>query len=498
MRALATLVAAALLGGGCASVGPDYVRPDIDTPADYRVTPADSADVANTRWWSQFGDPTLDRLIETALRNNKDIRLAAQRVLEFAARVDETRAGFYPQVGYEGSAGRSKSSLPGGVSVADNSFLAGLNVGWELDVWGRIQRATEAQRGQLLAAEEGRRTVILSLVTAVATAYVQLLNLDEQLLITQKTIASRQESLRLFNLQFEGGVVSELEVAQVRSELELARIRIPQIERQVALLENSLSILLGQNPGPIARGRSFNDIVMPDVPAGIPSDLLERRPDIRAAEQQLIAANALIGVAKAQYFPTISLTGLFGLASTELSDLFQGSSTAWSYGGGLFGPIFDGGRIAGDIRATEAAQRQAIVDYQRTVQTAFREVDDALIDNQKSREIVAAQHRQLDALRDYARLARWRYDEGQVSYIEVLDSERRLFDAELSGAINEADVYLALVNTYKAMGGGWIETAEETANEVDYAPRAGTQASGILATPVTQPSAPRTKDTSGL
>lgn len=486
MKAL-PLLGAILLSGGCAMVGPDYVRPDVDTPASYRIDAGDSGEIANTRWWSQFGDPVLDRLVEAALRNNKDVRLAAERVLEFAARVDVARADTYPQLGYEGSAARSRSSLPGGGALTDNSFLAALNVGWELDVWGRIQRATEAQLAYLLAAEEGRRTVILSLVSAVATSYLQLLNLDEQLDITHKTIASRQESLRLFQLQFEGGVVSELEVAQVRSELELARIRVPQTERQIALLENNLSILLGQNPGPIARGRTFDELNLPSIPAGIPSELLQRRPDIRAAEQQLVAANALIGVAEAQYFPRISLTGLFGFASNELSDLLESDSSIWGYGGGLLGPLFDGGRIAGDIRATEAAQRQALVSYQQAVQTAFREVDDALIDNRKRREIATAQQRQLSALRDYARFAQLRYDEGQVSYIEVLDAERRLFDAELSDAINRGDVYVALVNVYKAMGGGWIETAEETANEVDFPEAEAAVNNGMFSTPVTQP-----------
>jgi multidrug efflux system outer membrane protein len=354
--------------------------------------------------------------------------------------------------------------VPGGASFTDNNFLASLNVGWELDVWGRIQRATEAERARLLAAEEGRRTVILTLVSSVATAYVNLLNLDNQLQITTKTVQSRQESLRLFELQFQGGVVSELEVAQVRSELELAKTRIPQIERETALLENSLSVLLGQNPGPIYRGHRFDDLTLPSVPSGLPSELIDRRPDIRAAEQQLVAANALIGVAKAQYFPRISLTGLFGYASNDLSDLFQSSSDIWGYGGGLLGPIFDGGRIEADIRATEAEQRQALIGYQLTIQTAFREVDDALIANRKAREIVTAQQRQLDALRDYARYAQLRFDEGQVSYIEVLDAERRLFDSELSDAVNRADVYVTLVNIYKAMGGGWVEQAEAMAD----------------------------------
>jgi multidrug efflux system outer membrane protein len=493
VKSLLPLLAGVLLLNGCTVVGPDYVRPDVDTPTDFRFGTDETRDLANVAWWSLFEDPTLDALVDTALRNNKDVRLAAQRVLQFAAQVDVTRAGLYPQIGYEGFAGRSKSSLPGGGSLTDDSFLAALNLGWELDVWGRLQRATEAELATLLAAEETRSGVILSLVSAVATAYVRLLNLDEQLEVTHKTVASREESLRLFQLQFDGGVVSELEVAQVRSELELARIRIPQIERQIALLENGLSVLLGQNPGPIVRERDFDALAMPPVPAGLPSDLLQRRPDIRAAEQNLIAANALIGVAEAQYFPRISLTGLFGFASNELSSLLDSDSNIWSYSGGLLGPIFDGGRIDADIRASEATQRQALIDYRRVVQEAFREVDDALIDLQKRGEITVSQQRQLKALRDYARFANLRYDEGQVSYIEVLDAERRLFDAELSDVINRGDVTVALIGVYKAMGGGWVETSEATANTVDYAADADEQGEDeLLATPVTLPRAMQT------
>lgn len=466
MRSWIPLVGLSLLGSGCTLVGPDYTRPDIETPGDYRyaqaVTP-ESTELVNSAWWDQFGDPVLSRLIETALRNNRDVHLAVERVQEFAARVDITRAGLAPQVGYRGEAGRSKVNGAGG-SLVSNSFASSLNVGWELDAWGRIARAGEADLALLLAAEETRRSVAMSLVSTVATSYVQLLNLDEQLRITRQTIDGRQQSLHLFQMQFEGGVVSELEVAQGRSEVEQARIRVPQIEQQIALLENNLSILLGKPPGPIARGLKFTQLNLPGVPAGIPSDLLARRPDIRASEQQLVAANALIGVAQAQYFPTISLTGLFGFASDDLGQLLQGSSNVWGFGGGLLGPIFDGGRIDAEVQATESAQRQAIISYRQAILTALREVDDALIQYRKSVEILAAQQRQVQALRDYARFARLRYDEGQVSYIEVLDAERRLFDVELSAMAGRADVYLALVALYKALGGGWVELADSMAN----------------------------------
>jgi multidrug efflux system outer membrane protein len=265
-------------------------------------------------------------------------------------------------------------------------------------------------------------------------------------------------------------VVSELEVAQVRSEYEQAAVRIPSLERQIALQENALSVLLGHNPEDIPRGKTINDFALPQVPAGLPSELLARRPDIQRSEQDLIAANAQIGVARSQYFPTISLSGLFGYASTELSDLLQSSSEIWGIGADALGPIFTGGRISSQVRASEAVQRQLLVGYAQTVQTAFREVDDALISNVKRHEELLAQGRRVDALEVYAHFAQIRYDEGQVSFIEVLDAERRLFDAELLHAQSMNDVYTSYVSLYKAMGGGWIQQAETVANETDYAP----------------------------
>ncbi|MEN8207151.1 MAG: efflux transporter outer membrane subunit [Pseudomonadota bacterium] len=494
MRKLAVLIIALTTVTGC-TVGPDYVKPEIDTPDDWRVTFEEATGTVNTPWWEQFNDPVLDALINQALVNNKDVRIAAARVEEFAARVDISRAGFYPQVGYDGSAARNSTSLdaasglPAGTSRINDSYLAALNVGWELDVWGRIRRSTEAARAQLLAAEEGRRTVILTLVTSVASSYLNLRSLDRQLEIATRTLDSRGKSVALFETKFEGGVVSALEVAQIRSEYEQAAVRIPSLERQIALQENALSILLGSNPAAIPRGKTIDELALPQVPEGMPSELLARRPDIQRAEQDLVAANALIGVARSQYFPTISLSGLFGYASTELSDLLQGSSEIWGVGAGALGPIFTGGSISGQVRATEAVQRQALVSYARTVQTAFREVDDALIASVKFREELTAQGRRVEALQDYARYAQIRYDEGQVSYIEVLDSERRLFDAELLHARSKNEVYASLVGLYKAMGGGWIQQAETVANETDYAPDKEKQESFNWGMKRTQPAA---------
>ena len=475
MRKLAALMILLTSVSAC-TVGPDYVKPAVDIPEDWRYTIEDASGTVNTRWWEQFNDPVLDALINEALVNNKDVRIAAARVEEYAARVDITRSGFYPQIGYDGAASRNSTSedaasaLPAGTPRINNSYLAAVNVGWEVDIWGRIRRATEASRAQLLAAEEVRRSVILTLVSSVASSYINLRNLDRQLEIAMRTLESRGKSVELFEIKFEGGVVSELEVAQIRSEYEQAAVTIPSLERQIALQENALSILLGHNPGDIPRGKTIDKLALPQVPEGLPSELLERRPDIQRAEQELVAANAQIGVARSQYFPTISLSGLFGYASAELSDLLQGSSEIWGIGADALGPIFTGGRVSSQVRAAEAVQRQALVSYAQTVQGAFREVDDALISSVKRREELAAQGRRVAALQRYARFAQIRYDEGEVSYIEVLDSERRLFDAELLYTQSMDEVYSSLVNLYKAMGGGWIQQAEALANETDYAP----------------------------
>jgi len=457
----------------CTAVGPDYVRPEIDSPDAWRVDYAAAADVANTRWWEQFDDPVLTQLIDIALRENKDVRIAAARVEEFTARLAITRSGFYPQIGYNGQASRNQASrevfggVPSGTGRTYSDYSATLNAGWELDVWGRIRRATEASRAELLAQDENRRTVILSLVSAVANTYVTLRQLDRQLEVSQNTLATRAEALQLFEIKFKGGVISELELAQVKVEYEQAAAAIPPIERQIALTENALSVLLGHNPESIPRGKSIDTLLLPPVPAGAPSALLENRPDIRAAEQNLVAANARIGVARAQYFPSISLTGLFGYVSDELDNLLQNSANVWSLGGGALGPIFTGGAITGQVRASEAVQRQALVAYLQTVQTAFRDVDDALVNVQKTREQLEAEGRRVQALRDYARLAKLRYDEGYASYIEVLDAQRSLFDAELQYVGVRGTVYTSLVNTYKAMGGGWIIQAQATADGTD-------------------------------
>jgi multidrug efflux system outer membrane protein len=456
---------AALILAGCA-VGPDYQRPDIDTPDNWRLAAEEGTDYSNTAWWGLFQDPVLDQLIRTALTENKDIRIAAATIEEFMGRYGATRADQFPQIDASGSAARARSStagLPPGSDPVGERYRVDLNAFFEIDFWGRLRRATEAARADLLASEEARRTVVLTLVSAVASGYINLRELDRELEIARDTLLTREESLRIARLRFQAGLTSEQPFQQAEAEYQATALQIPLSEKTVAQQENALSLLLGRNPGPIVRGRTLNELSMPEVPRGLPSELLERRPDIRQAEQQLVAANARIGVARAEYFPTLSLTGALGSASTDLSNLFSGPARTWSYGGGLLAPIFTAGKIAGQVQVAEAQQQQALLRYQQAIQTAFGEVEDSLIDVRKSQEQLAAQQKQVEALSRYARLAQLRYDNGYTSYLEVVDAQRNLFDAELALALNQGGVLLAVINLYKAMGGGWVTEAEALA-----------------------------------
>jgi len=456
---------------GC-MVGPDYRRPEVETPQNWRIEEKEAKDLANTSWWEQLNDPVLNDLITSALKDNYDLKIAAARVEEFAGRYGFTRADLYPQVGVGAGYDRQRvsesgaNSLPSGYSPTYDTFQTTLNASWELDIWGRIRRSTEAARADLIASEEGRRAVILSLVSSVAAAYVNLRDLDRQLEISRNTAKTRGESYSIFKLRFEGGVISELELTQVKSQYDEALASIPQFEKAITQQENGLCVLLGRNPGPIPRGKTIDQLTLPTVPAGLPSDLLARRPDIRQAEQNLIAANAVIGVAKAAYFPAISLTGFFGYASSDLSDLFQGSSKVWQYSAPVTMPIFTAGKIAGQVKAAEAVQQQTLFSYQQAIQTAFREVDDALVDQLRTREQLLAQNNQLDSLKKYYDLALLRYDNGYTSYIEVLDAERSLFNVQLSYTQNQGVLFQAFINLYKSMGGGWVVEAEKLAASV--------------------------------
>ncbi len=460
MRRRAIVVLAGLLSG-CA-VGPDYHRPDVEVPAKYQYQIDDVADTANTQWWRQFDDPVLDQLIVDALAGNKNVMIAAANVEQAAGIFTTVRSPLFPQLGYQGDAARQRlpdQLVTPGMQNPDSSYQAFATASWEIDLWGRIRRQTESARANLFATQEARRGVLLSLVSSVATTYLNLRAFDEQLVIALRTRDAYAESVKLFELQFKYGVVSEMTVDQARSQYETAVGRIAQIEQQIVVAENALSILLGRNPGPIPRGKPIADVVPPPIPEGLPSQLLERRPDIAQAEQNLIAANAQIGAAKALYFPTISLTGLFGGASTDLSDLFDGSSKTWNYAGSITGPIFTGGGISGRVAQARASQKAALYNYEATIQNAFADVDSALSARQKLSDELGAAERLVTALQGYARLAWLQYNGGYTSFLTVLDAQQQLFPAQLELARVRAALLNSVTNIYKATGGGWIDEA---------------------------------------
>jgi multidrug efflux system outer membrane protein len=467
---LACALATAL--AGCVTLGPDYQRPEVAMPQAWRTGLPNARDVVNTQWWQGLGDPALDALISEAIEANKDLQLATLRVEEFDAKLGIARAEGRPQVGYSALAQRKRYSQeqPGPGSRNDdgsfekatnqNAFEVGTNFSWELDLWGRVRRAKESARADVMASEDARRAMMLTVVTSVATSYVQLLALDHQLELAHQAEKNRSDALALVQKKYEGGAASRLDVAKARAAMYDVAVAVPDLERQVAELENATSLLLGRNPGPIKRS-TLLAMKLPPVPAGIPSDILERRPDVMEAEQNLVSANAKIGVAKAEYFPRISLTGMLGLGSTQVDTLLQRSAMTDSIGASLLGTIFSGGRIKGDIRASEAVQKQMLVKYQQAIQTALREVEDALVFNAKAGEIANAGSQQLAALRDAVQLSEARYDGGQSSFIDVLDAQQDLYDAQDEQVGRDRDTYLALISIYKAMGGGWMVAQEQ-------------------------------------
>jgi multidrug efflux system outer membrane protein len=450
-------------------MGPNYQRPAVDVPAAYRYEMAEARDAANTAWWEQFQDPVLDQLIADALAHNLGVQIAAANVEQAAAVLTQTRAPLYPQASYgaEGAKQRGTESgatpVPPSVPNPQTQYQVLAGASWELDLWGRIRRLSEAARAQLLATEEARRGVVLSLVASVASGYVQLRAFDEQLVIARRTREAYGESVRLFELQHRHGLKSRMTVEQARTQYETAAAVVPQIEAQIVRTENALSVLLGRNPGELPRGRSIVELALPPVPAGLPSAVLEQRPDVRQAEQALVAANARIGAAKALYFPTISLTGAYGAASADLDDLFEGPSRVWSYAGSVTGPIFAGGAIRAGVRQAEAARKAAELAYAAAVQAAFADVDDALVGRQKLAEQLQAQGRLVAAAREYARLAQLQFDGGVAPYMTVLQAQQALFPAELGEAQLRAELFASTVDVYKATGGGWVGQAEALA-----------------------------------
>jgi len=460
---------------GCA-VGPNYKRPTVDVPATYRGATDGSAPGENgqfkegqsgaesakpsfgdEKWWQVFEDRQLQGLIRTALQNNYDVRIAAARVLEARAQLGITRADQFPSLSAGGNIASQQSPKIGPIpayEVTQGEVAA--SAVWNLDFWGKYRRATEAARANLLANEWAQKEVIATLVADLATSYFQLRQFDLELEISNRTLSSRRESLQLTEALEQQGINSFLDVRQSEQLVYTAAAEVPDFERQIRQEENAISILLGKNPGDIPRGLKLTEQPhAPEVPAGLPSSLLERRPDIREAEENLIAANAQIGVARAAYFPQISLTGTAGFESPALTSLFTGPAGVWNLAASLTQPIFEGGRLKSNVRLAEAQREQMILTYQETIQGAFRDVSNALVAYRKNRELSVQQQHLLESAEDAAHLSHVRFDAGTTDYLEVLTNETNSFSAGLGLAQAQANELIAMVQLYQALGGGW-------------------------------------------
>jgi outer membrane protein, multidrug efflux system len=456
------LCSVALLASGC-TVGPNYKRPTVAVPGLYRGTvsteaaPTQLAAVGDQKWWDIFQDEQLRTLIRTAVVQNYDSRIAASRVLEARAQLGITRADQFPSVGAVAGISDTRNSQSKFLPAFETSTgQVNLAAAWELDFWGKYRRATEAARANLIASEWARREVLSTLVANVASAYFQLRALDLQLEISKRTLNSRQESLRLTRILADGGSTTLLDVRQAEQLVFTASAEIPVLEQQIEQQENLLSILLGQNPGDVPRGQTLTEQRQPpEVPTGLPSALLERRPDIQQAEAQLVAANAEIGVARSAYFPQISLNGAGGFQSSALTSLFTGPAGAWSFGASLAQPIFTGGRLRSQVRLAEARQQTAVLSYQQSIQGAFRDVSDGLVAYRKTREFRTQQELLFRSAEDAARLSHMRYNGGVTGYLEVLTNETNAFSTELGLVQAQLNELLAVVQLYQALGGGW-------------------------------------------
>lgn len=449
-----------LLLASCA-VGPNYKRPAVNVPADFRSASTRTTNsLAELPWWQMFQDNNLQDLIRTALTNGYDLQIAISRVEQANAILTQNRAAFFPQIGYAGTIQRNRNAIGGNAAftggITTNFLVLDANVSWEIDLWGRIRRLNESARAQFLATDEARRDVMISVISRVAQAYFQLLAFDRQLEIAKGTTNSYGESLRIFSLQLSHGVASKLETSSAEAALASAAATIPDLERQITIQENMINVLVGHNPGPVLRSHTLlQQLLPPEVPAGLPATLLERRPDIREAEQLLRSANAQVGVAVADYFPRLSLTGLLGQVSPEVSAITSGAATAWSIAANLTGPIFQGGRLAGQYRQAQALREQSLLQYRYTILNAFAEISDALIANQKFAQVRVQQARAVDAYRTAVQIVNQRYLVGQSSYYEVLQEQLLLFPAENSLVQTQLNQLLTLVQLYQALGGGW-------------------------------------------
>jgi multidrug efflux system outer membrane protein len=467
-RAIAVLIAAACMTG--CMLGPNYHRPDVQMPQNFRapdpLPPPQAESLADLKWWEVFKDEDLQQLVRTALQQNYDLRDAVARVAAARANLGITRSNQFPQVGVSGDIQFTRLSRDGATPLPA-SFLPSQNRNWgeaslnllsfEIDLWGRLRRATEAARANLLSADENRKAVVTTLVSDVATAYFTVRELDYELEISTRTLDDRRTSLQLTQARQGGGVATLLDLRQSEQLVDTSAEAIPALQQQIEQTENQISLLLGKNPGEVMRHQgAFNeDLFPPEVPAGMPSALLERRPDIRAAEQNLVAANAQIGIARAAYFPQLSLSGLIGGQSTQLSSLFSGPHSAWSFVPQVTQPIFTAGRLRSNVRLAEAQRDSAVIQYQKTIQTAFTEVSNALIAHQRVRESRMQQQALVSALEDRKRLAYARYTGGVDTQLNALDADRDLLQAQLDLRQIRLSELLSVVQLYKALGGGW-------------------------------------------
>jgi len=470
MNRLLPLIVAALLSASCA-LGPDYRRPAVPTPESFRHADAPSgeaqASLADVKWFDLFQDPALTSLVTAALEQNFDLRIASERVLQARALARISRADRFPTIdasaGVVSTRASEEGGVPAGVDPEATFTQAGFGLNWELDVWGRLRRLNESALAQYFATEEARRGVMTTLVADVTETYLLLRALDLELSIARRNRAVATDSLRLTQTRWERGIATQLDVRQAEQLLHITSAQIAGFERDIALTENLLSLLLGQVPGDIPRGLELEALrVPPAVPAGLPSALLERRPDIRQAEQELIAANARIGAARAEYFPRISLTGFLGVESRALSDLLTASARTWTASAGAAAPIFNAGRTGANVRFTEAVQRELVVNYQRAIYAALREVSDALARHRRTSEQRAEQERLVEALRASVRLSTQRYEGGIDNYLQVLDAQRNLFQVELDLVRLRQQELAAIVQLYRALGGGWDHEAART------------------------------------
>lgn len=457
-----------VLLSGC-MVGPDYHSPCIDFPEAFRYEPLDAQGSLNIDWWTQFNDPVLNDLINEALSYNKNVKIAAANIDAAVGILIQTKAPLFPQINYEGSYTRFRNSealastalaLPFTIPNPQTTWQALLAGSWEIDLWGRVRRQIESAKAHVFASFQARQEVILSLVASVANSYIQLRSLDEQLVISRNTQDSYRDSVKYFETQFQYGQTSKMTVVQARTQYEIAASKVAQIQSLIAQTENAISILLGSNPKSIPRGKSIYELQLPEVPPNLPSHLLTQRPDIMQAEEDLISANAQIGAAEALYFPSITLTGMYGGASQHLKDLFTGPANTWTFVGSITGPIFTAGAIYGQVFQAQALQQAALWTYKETVQNAFADVENALVSRIMLIDQLQAQGRLVNAAGEYQYLATLQYKGGYAPYFIVIQAEEQYFPAQLSWVQTRADLLSSLVDIYQSMGGGWVVNAE--------------------------------------